>query len=233
MINEIRKELKSQADAKFQKTVQRFFKEKIKAYGVRSSVALNVAKKYFKQIKDKDKKEIFNLCSKLWQSGYLEESSVACQWAYATRERFEHKDFKTFEIWVKRYISNWAQCDAFCTHTMGFFVEKYPNFIARVKKWAKSENLWARRASAVSFIIPAKKGLFLKDIFEISDVLLRDEEAMVQKGYGWLLKAASDAWQKEVFDYVMKHKAKMPRTALRYAIEKMPKNLKKRAMVVK
>ena len=53
---------------------------------------------------------------------------------------------------------------------------------------------------------------------------------MVQKGYGWMLKEASNHNQKGVFAFVMKHKAKMPRTALRYAIEKLPAILKKKAM---
>ena len=87
-----------------------------------------------------------------------------------------------------------------------------------------------RRASSVSLIIPARKGLFLDAIFEIADNLLLDKDDLVQKGYGWMLKAASESHQQEVFDYVMKNKFKMPRTALRYAIEKMPKNLKIIAM---
>jgi 3-methyladenine DNA glycosylase AlkD len=87
-----------------------------------------------------------------------------------------------------------------------------------------------RRGAAVTLIIPAKKGLFLKDIFEIADILLLDQDDLVQKGYGWMLKVASQARQKEVFDYIMKNKNVMPRTALRYAIEKMPENLKKKAM---
>ncbi len=60
--------------------------------------------------------------------------------------------------------------------------------------------------------------------------MLLDNDDLVQKGYGWMLKAASESHQKEVFDYVMKNKARMPRTALRYAIEKMPKDLKVKAM---
>ena len=87
-----------------------------------------------------------------------------------------------------------------------------------------------KRAAAVSLIIPAKNGMFLKDVFEIADILLTDSDDLVQKGYGWMLKVASQPHQKEVFRYVMKNKAKMPRTALRYAIEKMPKILKKKAM---
>ncbi len=93
-----------------------------------------------------------------------------------------------------------------------------------------SPNRWVRRAAAVSLIIPAKNGKFLRDVFQIADILLLDKDDMVQKGYGWMLKVASQAHQQEVFRYVLTHKAAMPRTALRYAIEKMPKELKKKAM---
>jgi 3-methyladenine DNA glycosylase AlkD len=65
---------------------------------------------------------------------------------------------------------------------------------------------------------------------EIADILLHDQDDMVQKGYGWMLKEASRTHQKEVFEYVLKHKDNMPRTALRYAIEKMPAELKNEAM---
>jgi 3-methyladenine DNA glycosylase AlkD len=60
--------------------------------------------------------------------------------------------------------------------------------------------------------------------------LLLDADDLVQKGYGWMLKSASQLHQKEIFDYIMKKKDVMPRTALRYAIEKMPLELKEKAM---
>jgi 3-methyladenine DNA glycosylase AlkD len=87
-----------------------------------------------------------------------------------------------------------------------------------------------RRASAVTLILPARKGNFLKDVFEISDRLLKDKDDLVQKGYGGMLKEASKAHQQEVFEYVMKNRREMPRTALRYAIEKFPKDLRDKAM---
>lgn len=95
---------------------------------------------------------------------------------------------------------------------------------------ARSDNRWTRRASAVSLIIPARKGKFLNEIFEIADILLQDKDDLVQKGYGWMLKAASESNQEAVFEYVVRNKAAMPRTALRYAIEKMPGDLKSKAM---
>jgi 3-methyladenine DNA glycosylase AlkD len=87
-----------------------------------------------------------------------------------------------------------------------------------------------RRASAVTLIVPARKGKFLNDILEIADKLLVDKDDLVQKGYGWMLKVASQTHQQEVFEYVIKNKNIMPRIALRYAIEKMPKELKTVAM---
>jgi 3-methyladenine DNA glycosylase AlkD len=106
----------------------------------------------------------------------------------------------------------------------------YPEFIERLAVWARSRNRWLRRASAVTLILPARKGDFLKQVFLIADILLEDRDDMVQKGYGWMLKEASKKHQAEVFDYVMKWKAKMPRTALRYAIEKMPVEMRRKAM---
>ena len=63
-----------------------------------------------------------------------------------------------------------------------------------------------------------------------SPQLLLDEDDLVQKGYGWLLKVTSHLHQKEVFDYVMKNEENMPRTALRYTSEKMPQFLRLEAM---
>lgn len=87
-----------------------------------------------------------------------------------------------------------------------------------------------KRAAAVTLIVPARKGFFLKDIFGIADILLTDKDDMVRKGYGWMLKAASQAHKREVFDYAVPYKAAMQRTALRYAVEKMPAELRAEAM---
>jgi len=230
VIQKIRKELKQNADEKTKNSGERFFKEKVKLYGVKTATTIKIGKKYFKDIEGENKGEIFALCGELWRSGYMEESFIACDWAYAVRRDYKPKDFKTFENWIRNYVGNWASCDTLCNHTVGAFVEMYPDRLANLKKWAKSKNRWMRRASAVSLIIPAKRGKCLEDIFKIADILLLDEDDLVQKGYGWMLKAASQAREKEVFRYVMKNKDTMPRTALRYAIEKMPTELKAQAM---
>lgn len=230
ILEKIRRELKENIDENTRLSGQRFFKEDVNIYGVKTAIVSRIGKEYYKSIKDKSKNEIFKYCEDLWQSGYMEESFIACNWSYFMRERYEPGDFAVFEKWVDSYVSNWASCDTLCNHTVGAFIEMYPEYISGLKMWAKSQNRWLRRASAVSLIIPARQGKFLDDIFETADILLLDQDDLVQKGYGWMLKEASRKNQKEVFDYVMKNKKTMPRTALRYAIEKMPKELKTEAM---
>lgn len=230
IIEDIRKELIKNADEKTRKSGERFFKEEVKLYGLKSAAVTQIAREYYKRISDNNKTIIFELCDELWRSGYLEETGIACIWSDKIRRDYKPQDIKVFEKWIDNYVTNWASCDTLCNHSVGTLIEMYPERISYLKKWTKSQNRWVRRASAVSLIIPARKGLFLDEIFEIADSLLIDSDDMVQKGYGWMLKSASQAYQKAVFNYVVKHKAVMPRTSLRYAIEKMPRDLKLAAM---
>lgn len=232
LLTEIRQALQSSADAQTKATSGRFFKpgEAALVYGVKTAEVNLIAKGCRPQIKACTKQEVFALCEELWQSAYLEEALIACRFAEWREEEYEPEDFKTFERWVSSYVNNWADCDTLCNHTVGSFVMKYPEYIEELKRWATSPHRWTKRGAAVSLIIPARKGLFLKEIFEIADLLLLDKDDLVQKGYGWMLKAASQSMQQAVFDYVVAKKAIMPRTALRYAIEKMPRALKEIAM---
>jgi 3-methyladenine DNA glycosylase AlkD len=230
LIERIRQELKASADEKTQKSAQRFFKEKAKFYGVKTGTVNKIAKKYWEEAKLLDKPELFQLREELLRSGTTEEAFVVSFWLPNAVERLGPEDLATFESWIEQYLDNWAKCDGFCNHTVGGLVEKHPESVSELRRWAKSENRWLRRAAAVSLIVPAKKGLFLQDAFDISDTLLLDPDDMVQKGYGWLLKEASRKHPKEVLDYILKNRKTMPRTALRYAIELMPKELKAEAM---
>jgi 3-methyladenine DNA glycosylase AlkD len=232
IIETIRQELNLVSDPALIETSRRFFKEDeyVRMYGIKTAQVIQLSKTSLKDIEKESKVAVFELCEELWQSGMLEESFIACNWAHSQHKSFEPSDFMVFEHWVYNFISNWASCDTLCNHTIGTFLQMYPEYLEALKKWTKSENRWAKRAAAVSLIIPAKQGLFLDDIFEIATLLLHDPDDIVQKGYGWMLKAASHKHSQEVFNFVNTHKATMPRTALRYAIEKMTFEMKKEAM---
>ena len=230
IIEQVRQELINNSDETTKESGKRFFKEEVRFYGVKTMTVSKISKEAFKSIKKLSKKEIFDLCEQLWLSRMMEESFIACNWAYAINKQYTEDDFLLFERWVNEYVTNWASCDTFCNHTVGTFLEMYPLYIEKLKDWTKSPNRWLRRASAVSLIIPAKKGLFKDDIFEIADSLLLDRDNLVQKGYGWMLKSLCTKYEDEVYQYVLSKRDTMPRTALRYAIEKMPKPMKQEAM---
>ncbi len=230
ILQQIRADLKANVDEKTRQSFQRFFKEAVAYYGVKTQTVSKIAKKFWPSVKGLDKLELFGLCEALFRSDYTEEAFVVSYWLPNYIAHLEPADLPTFKRWIELYTNNWAKCDSFCNHTVGDLIMKYPQVVPEVKSWAKSENRWLKRASAVSFIIPAKRGLFLMDAFDICDVLLEDDDDMVQKGYGWLLKEESRLHQREVFDYVVLHRDILPRTALRYAVELMPKELKTQAM---
>ena len=230
VIQKIREELIENRDDATQKSFQRFFREEVKYYGVKTGTVAKIAKKYWKDVASRDKAEIFDLCEELYRSGYTEEAFVVSAWVPELADRFEPGDISLFRHWIDTYITNWAACDSFCNHAVGEFIEQYPASVEELKRWTRSDNRWMRRAAAVSLIVPAKRGRFLADVLEIADLLLADRDDLVQKGYGWLLKEASRLHQQEVYSFVIHHKKAIPRTALRYAIELMPKEMRAEAM---
>jgi 3-methyladenine DNA glycosylase AlkD len=230
LLEQIRADLKANADQQTKDGAKRYFKETIIVYGVKTDLVGKIAAKYWKDVKCLPKKEIFALSEELYKSGVMEEAFVPANWLPNISDQFKKEDLPTFKRWIESYIDNWAKCDGFCNHTVGDFMIKFPECVGELLVWAKSDNRWLKRAAAVTLIVPAKKGMFLKEAFQISDLLLTDGDDLVQKGYGWLLKAETEKHPEEVLAYVVKNKKVMPRTALRYAIEKLPKEQKALAM---
>jgi 3-methyladenine DNA glycosylase AlkD len=156
IIHSIRQELRANSDEKTRSVSKRFFKERIIVHGVKSATVRKISKEHFKHIQTRSKSEIFALCEALWQSGYLEESFVACHWSHYIHKQYAPEDFQVFERWINQYISNWATCDTFCNHTVGDFIQMYPSYLSKLKEFTGSENRWTHRAAAVSLILYGK-----------------------------------------------------------------------------
>ena len=209
---------------------QRFYKEQLEdPIGLRTPVLRGVSNKVFRTVKALDKREILDICDDVLATGKRYARFVAFEWAGKLADRCEKKDFARLETWLKSYVTDWGSCDHLCG-VLGKLLTRFPELSTRRKPWIRSGNLWLRRASAVSLIEPVKAGLLIEDVFETARMLLRDEEDLVQKGYGWMLKVTGDHFHDEARRFVMEHKDVMPRTALRYAIEKWPPAERRRAM---
>ena len=228
------KELRALSSPAAEASERRFFKHPIKSRGVPTPLVRRLARRYFKEVGKGDKAQVWSACEELLLSGYNQDATAAIQWASTMAELWEIGDFSVFEHWLESYLDNWAKVDDFCLHIANPMLRRYPRLGVSIRRWANSRNLWMRRAAAVSLIAATGEGYAtrhsIKEILAMADVLVEDPEDMVQKGYGWMLKAASKVYPDEVFNYVMSRRARMPRVALRYAIEKLPPDRRRQAL---
>ncbi|MES2849261.1 MAG: DNA alkylation repair protein [Bacteroidota bacterium] len=140
------------------------------------------------------------------------------------------KDF--FDLYIKRHdrINNWDLVDLGCLHMTGSYLFDKPRNI--LYKLAKSKNLWERRSAILSTTYFIRQGQ-LDDTFKISELLVKDKEDLVHKATGWMLRFAGDKDKKRLIALLNKYAATMPRTLLRYAIEKFPAKEKEHYMNMK
>ena len=231
IITAIQKELEKNVSAQYKKSVQRFFTEPIQSRGVNWPTLRKISREWYKQVKYQSKDEVFTLAKELLSSGYMDDSIIAVDWIHRRKSEYTTSDLAVFSEIIDTYVTNWALCDDFCTHAVGELLLRYPTLFCEMRPWAADSNKWKRRAASVSLILPIRKDpAYLPMVLKTASSLLTDPEDMVQKGYGWMLKVASKRFQAQVFTFVMDNKADMPRTALRYAIEKMPREMKQEVM---
>jgi 3-methyladenine DNA glycosylase AlkD len=140
----------------------------------------------------------------------------------------DEKTFARFESCVDRYITNWAHCDDLCIHLIAPLIRKESKLVRRLRNWPKSKNRWKKRAAIVSFVPLAKHGLFEKEILQISEQLLADGfDDLVNKANGWTLREFGKYSQPKMLAFLKKHREKIPRVTMRYALERTPAKNKK------
>ena len=130
-------------------------------------------------------------------------------------------EFRLFERWIDRFVSNWAHCDGVATWLIAASIANEPSLMDLLPPWTRSSNRWKRRAAAVSFLQEGKHGRNTERILEISESLLEDPDDMVQKGVGWLLKETYPSKPREVVSFLASRRTHPSRLLLRYAAEKM------------
>jgi 3-methyladenine DNA glycosylase AlkD len=124
-----------------------------------------------------------------------------------------------FDLYMKRHdrINNWDLVDLGCLYMTGSYLFDKPRAV--LYKLAKSKNIWERRTAILSTCYFIRKN-DLDDTFKIAEILVYDKEDLVHKATGWMLRFAGDKDQKRLLSFLDKYAATMPRTLLRYAIEK-------------
>ncbi|MEP7324229.1 MAG: DNA alkylation repair protein [Saprospiraceae bacterium] len=134
-----------------------------------------------------------------------------------------------FELYIKRHdrVNNWDLVDLGCLYMTGLYL--YDKSRTILYKLTKSKNLWERRTAILSTCYFIRQGE-VTDTFKIAELLVKDKEDLVHKGAGWMLRFAGDKDPKQLKLFLDKYAATMPRTLLRYAIEKMDAKTKRHYM---
>ncbi|MDR7855745.1 DNA alkylation repair protein [Tissierella sp.] len=195
--------------------------------GITTGEVRRISLELYKIMGDKSINTILMHCEHLLNERKWALNIIAYDWAYRVRKQYNNNTFYIFERWLKEYITGWSDCDDFCTHAFGELLSQKNELFTNILEWTKDPNYCVRRAAAVVLIYPIKQNKY-EDInpFLISDSLMYDDHYLVLKGYGWMLKVLSQVERDNVINYLINNKDNMPRTAFRYALEKMDKDAK-------
>ncbi len=217
----LKKELRSKATLKRAKILQRFFKTGPGEYGegdIFLGIKVPDSRTIVKKYSDIDFKEV----EKLLHSKIHEERSVALGILIQKFQKGDEKQKeKVFKLYLKntKNVNNWDLVDSSADKIVGEYLMDKPKNI--LYKLAKSKNLWERRIAIMSTFQFIKKNKF-KETLKISEMLLSDSHDLIHKAVGWMLREAGKRSLATEERFLKKHYQKMPRTMLRYAIERFP-----------
>ena len=229
---QIRQTLKSGGSPEHATGVQWFFKDKIKSHGWYTADLRRAARSFRREIRTEFGLDfVVNVADDLFSGTVLEEKVAAVFLLENLDAEFGDREFRLFESWLDR-ITSWADHDALVHDLIAPMVASSPARVKNVFRWAPSPNRWRRRAACVALIRGTRSKMFFPEITKLSNSLLRDEDDMVRKGLGWLLRETAKFNAKRTVPYLMKIRRRAPRLVLRTACETLPGATKRRILAV-
>lgn len=217
--------LKNPAKAKI---LSSFFKTGIGQYGEGDrflGVTVPETRKVAKQFSDLNLQEIKKFLHDEFHEVRLCALLVLVHKFEKSKQKEEREKIFKFYFQNARYVNNWDLVDQTAPKIVGCFL--FDKKRELLHKLAKSENLWEKRISIVStfyFIYHGQSN----DTYKITKILINDKHDLIQKAAGWMLREAGKrVSEKELLQFLDKHSKKMPRTMLRYAIERLPEKKRK------
>jgi len=231
-LTKIQNELNSLADEKQAKNLQRFFKtgkgeyaEGDIFYGIKVPVTREVAKKYGKEISLFETEELLHskmheerLCALLILIQKFNEKNATAE-----------KQKEIFDLYLRntKYINNWDLVDLSAHKIIGAYIYSHPAEKKLLTTLAHSKLLWERRISILSCFYYIYKKEF-GEALKLAKILLGDEHDLMHKAVGWMLREIGKRDLGALEGFLKLHYKKMPRTMLRYAIEKFPEERRKK-----
>jgi 3-methyladenine DNA glycosylase AlkD len=214
-------ELERLATAEYREGAAAFFQGSVRLHGVRAAQLVPLEQQVYRVAKRWPRAQFNTFCNRLWKTGMLEEGAMVCH----VYRRFQRTcgacEFRLFESWIDRYVSNWAHCDGVASWLLAAAIGNHPELMEQLMTWTASRNRWKRRAAAVALLQEAKNGRHTSFILRVASALMPDADDMVQKGVGWLLKETYPKQKAAVVEFLERWQPQTSRVVVRYACEKM------------
>ena len=227
---EIRHALRDGGSAEHAAGVQWFFKDEIKSHGWYTAALRRAVRRCRREIlKQHDFRFLTEAANDLFTGSVLEEKIAAVFLLEGLHSQCGDREFRMFDAWLDR-ISSWADHDALVHDLIAPMMVAKPSRTKNVFRWAKSPSRWLRRAACVSLIRGTREKMFFPEIVKLSDSLLSDDDDMVQKGLGWMLRETAKFDAKRTVPYLMKIRERAPRLVLRTACETLPSAIKRKVL---
>ncbi|MBI2628935.1 DNA alkylation repair protein [Candidatus Pacearchaeota archaeon] len=219
MISQIKKELKSKANSEKAKILQRFFKTQPGSYGegdIFLGVTVPETRKLAIKYKDINLQEV----KLLLESKIHEERLLGVLILVQKYQETNDNNIVNFYKEHNQKINNWDLVDLSADKIIGKYYFNNKSKITELYSLAKSNNLWEKRTSIVSTYYFIKNNQF-KHTIAISKILLKDNHDLIQKAVGWMLREVGKRNESVLRQFLKQYSKTMPRTMLRYAIEKL------------
>ena len=227
----IRRVLKDGGSAPHSEEVQHFFKEEVQSRGWYTAELRKFAVRFRRSIaRERGMDFLVQVADKLFSGQILEEKVMAVFLLEKQTPKFSDNEFQLFASWLDR-VSSWADHDALAHYLLAPMVATNPARCREVFRWAKSRNRWWRRAACVVLIRGVRERQFFGQIFRLSNQLLHDDDDMVQKGLGWLLRETAKANPERTVPHLVKIRKRAPRLVLRTACETLPAITRRRILL--
>jgi len=229
----IRRALKDGGSSEHAAGVQWFFKEEIRSHGWYTGALREAAVRLRREIlKERGMAFLLLVADELFSGPILDERNVAVFFLEKLTDGFGNAEFRLFETWLPRIIS-WADHDGLVHYLIAPMVAAKPARVKNVFRWAKSKDRWHRRAACVALIQGTRRRMFFPEIQRLSNLLLSDQDDMVQKGLGWLLRETAKFDAKRTVPFLMSIRKRAPRLVLRTACETLPAGIRKKVLAFK
>lgn len=219
---QIRRALKRGGSAEHASGVQWFFKDEIKSHGWYTADLRRAIRRLRREIlREQELPYLIDIADHLFSGPVLEEKAAAVFLLENLEAQFSNREFTRLESWLDR-VSSWADHDGLVHYLISPMVVRDRTRVRTLFRWAKSPDRWHRRAACVALIRCTRARLCFPEVRKLSDSLLRDQDDMVQKGLGWLLRETAKFDAKRTVPYLMSIRDRAPRLVLRTACETLP-----------